>query len=225
MAYRRREVTDGVTIMNKDLYDNLQDGVDESKKELSTLGGTVEIGSEVPTKEKTVLTINPNGEEVNIYTAEEIDEMIRELGQNPSVDLSGYAKKTDIPTNEKLGNGYAVGSSEGSPPYHGVTIEGYELVKGGIVSIKFAKDVIEDSYLSINNSDYIPIYHKGTIIADNVIKSGDTATFIYDGSCYHLISVDSYKEDIVELRSDINDLRETFANIEDLLTDGNEVRY
>ena len=34
MAYSRRDVTDHVTVMNKDLYDNLQDGIDESKKEL-----------------------------------------------------------------------------------------------------------------------------------------------------------------------------------------------
>ena len=34
MAYSRRDVTDHVTIMNKDLYDNLQDGIDENKKEL-----------------------------------------------------------------------------------------------------------------------------------------------------------------------------------------------
>lgn len=32
MAYSRRTVTDGVTIMNKDLYDNLQDGINECKE-------------------------------------------------------------------------------------------------------------------------------------------------------------------------------------------------
>ena len=31
MSYSRRTVTDGVTVMNKDLYDNLQDGIDELK--------------------------------------------------------------------------------------------------------------------------------------------------------------------------------------------------
>ena len=34
MAYSRRNVTDHVTVMDKDLYDNLQDGIDENKKEL-----------------------------------------------------------------------------------------------------------------------------------------------------------------------------------------------
>ena len=37
MAYSRRTVTDGVTVMNKELYDNLQDGIDEVKKEHSAL--------------------------------------------------------------------------------------------------------------------------------------------------------------------------------------------
>ena len=32
MSYSRRTVTDGVTVMNKDLYDNLQDGIDEALK-------------------------------------------------------------------------------------------------------------------------------------------------------------------------------------------------
>ena len=34
MSYSRRTVTDGVTVMNKDLYDNLQDGIDEALKAL-----------------------------------------------------------------------------------------------------------------------------------------------------------------------------------------------
>ena len=34
MAYTRREVKNGVTVMNKDLYDNLQDGIDEVKEAL-----------------------------------------------------------------------------------------------------------------------------------------------------------------------------------------------
>ena len=34
MAYSRRDVTDHVTVTNKDLYDNLQDGIDENKKKL-----------------------------------------------------------------------------------------------------------------------------------------------------------------------------------------------
>lgn len=34
MAYSRREVEDHITVMNKDLYDNLQDGIDEAKNDI-----------------------------------------------------------------------------------------------------------------------------------------------------------------------------------------------
>lgn len=44
MSYTRREVTDGVTVMNKELYDNLQDGIDELKEAIKStvLPATVE---------------------------------------------------------------------------------------------------------------------------------------------------------------------------------------
>lgn len=39
MAYTRRNTTDGVTVMNKDLYDNLQDGIEERGVTLEMFGG------------------------------------------------------------------------------------------------------------------------------------------------------------------------------------------
>lgn len=44
-------------------------------------GGTIEITSDTPTKEKTVITIDPNSDEVNIYTADEIDSMMDDIEQ------------------------------------------------------------------------------------------------------------------------------------------------
>lgn len=40
MAYSRRQVTDGVTIMNKDLYDNLQDGIEEAKNAIESISAS-----------------------------------------------------------------------------------------------------------------------------------------------------------------------------------------
>lgn len=48
---------------------------------LNNLSGTVEVTDEDPSKTGTVLTINPGGEEINIYSAEEVDAMIEELRQ------------------------------------------------------------------------------------------------------------------------------------------------
>ena len=49
----------------------------------------VEITSGEPTKESTVMTLNPNAEEVNLYTAPEIDEMLQNL---PSGGSAGNNK-------------------------------------------------------------------------------------------------------------------------------------
>ena len=37
MAYSRKNVEDLVTIMDKELYDNLQDGIDEAKESIEKL--------------------------------------------------------------------------------------------------------------------------------------------------------------------------------------------
>lgn len=50
-----------------------------SKEDLAKFGGTVEVTSGNPSKENTVLTLNPNAEEVNIYTVEEVDALVNSL--------------------------------------------------------------------------------------------------------------------------------------------------
>ena len=50
-----------------------------TQSDVDAFGGTVEITSGEPVKEKTVLTLNPNSEEVNLYTAEEIDAKLAEI--------------------------------------------------------------------------------------------------------------------------------------------------
>lgn len=37
MAYSRRNTEDGVTIMNRELYDNLQDGIEEAKRDIANI--------------------------------------------------------------------------------------------------------------------------------------------------------------------------------------------
>ena len=58
--------------------------------DLDKFGGTVEITSGEPVKEKTVLTFDPLAEEVNVYVSEEIDEMFDRLSSEfvSSSDMS-----------------------------------------------------------------------------------------------------------------------------------------
>jgi len=94
-------------------------------------------------------------------------------------------------TNVALGQGYATCT----PPTSGVacaaTLGSYALVAGGIVVVKFSTNPVPASAtLNVNAKGAKAIYHKGAAIAAGVIKAGDTATFIYDGSQYHLLAID-----------------------------------
>ena len=57
MPYSRRDVKNGITIMDKDLYDNLQDGIEEAKKAVETSEKNVkeEFNNNLPTKVKTLV--------------------------------------------------------------------------------------------------------------------------------------------------------------------------
>lgn len=79
MAYKRIVTQDGVTVMNKDLYDNLQDGIDESKQAVQDLDDNVkEQFKEVDTKLQDSGGIKFDGERdmimiKNPFTGEWID--------------------------------------------------------------------------------------------------------------------------------------------------------
>jgi len=113
-----------------------------------------------------------------------------------------------IPTNlVGLGQGYGLCSTAKTTIAKVVTLSNYELKKNGIVSVKFTNDVPASSTLNINSEGSKAIYHKGEAIKADIILSGDTATFMYDGSVYHLIG-----NDTVHFSKDV--IAEIFNNVE-----------
>lgn len=97
----------------------------------------------------------------------------------------------DIYTPEKLGFGYGTCDTPKTELIKIVNdMLNYDLIKNGIVSIKFTNDVDFGSFLKINGKPAKNIYYQGNKIADNIIKANDIATFIYDGVYYHLLSID-----------------------------------
>ena len=77
------------------IYEDIPSKLSELENDLE-IGGTVEITNGAPTKESTVMTLNPNAEEVNLYTAEEIDTMLQNLpsgegGINLDVQIDGIS--------------------------------------------------------------------------------------------------------------------------------------
>ena len=94
-------------------------------------------------------------------------------------------------TNASLGHGYGVCSTTEATLAKACTISSYTLSTGGSVSVKFTNAVPANSTLNIRTRGAKKIFYKGAAITDGVIKAGDTATFVYDGTQYQLISIDS----------------------------------
>lgn len=105
-------------------------------------------------------------------------------------------------TNAALGQGYATCSTAASTTAKVGTLSSYKLTTGGIVSVKFTNEVPANATLNINSAGAKSIYFRGAKITADVIKAGDTATFVYS-SYYHLISIDRWQNDIVDIQEAI----------------------
>ena len=120
------------------------------------------------------------------------------LGRSYDVDTNTNTTYT----NASLGQGYSTCSTAASTTAKEAILSGYSLTTGGIVTIKFTNEVPANATLKIKTSSTSslgtakPIYYQGAAITDGVIKAGDTATFMYDGTQYQLISIDTWEDDI-----------------------------
>lgn len=117
-------------------------------------------------------------------------------------------------TNASLGQGYGTCATAAATAAKTVTLSSYTLATGGIVAVKFTYNVPAAATMNINTKGAKAIYYNNTAIAANVIQAGDIATFIYDGTQYHLISIDRWQKDIQALTDDIDDLRHTVATMD-----------
>ena len=124
----------------------------------------------------------------------------------------GYNYYTDTTyTNEKLGQGYGTCSTAAATTTKSVTLTNYVLIPGGIVSVKFTNSVPSSATMSVNNKTAKPIYYRGGAIGANIIQAGDVATFIFDGSYYHLLTVDK----VIQFSVYVTETQPTTASIND----------
>lgn len=89
-----------------------------------------------------------------------------------------------------LGQGYGTCTTAEATTAKVVSLSSYALVTGGVVAVKFTYNVPAGATMNINSKGAKAIYYRGASITANVIKAGDTATFIYNGTQYHLLTVD-----------------------------------
>ena len=93
-------------------------------------------------------------------------------------------------SNASLGQGYGTCTTAEATAAKVVTLSNYALVTGGIVAVKFTYGVPANATLNINSKGAKAIYYRGAAITAGIIEAGDVATFIYNGSQYHLLAVD-----------------------------------
>jgi hypothetical protein len=108
--------------------------------------------------------------------------------------------------NVALGHGYATCSTAAATAAKVGTLSSYALTVGGIVAVKFTNAVPANATLNINSKGAKNMFFRGAKITAGVIKAGDIATFIYDGTQYQLLSVDRWQNDVVALQNTLNGL-------------------
>ena len=99
-------------------------------------------------------------------------------------------------TNASLGNGYGVCATDADVAAKVVTLSGYSLAVGGIVAVQFTNgtDAIADGVtMNINGKGAKPVYwtHE-TPLTTHSIYPMDIAMFVYTGTAYQLINVQSH---------------------------------
>lgn len=71
-----------------------------------------------------------------------------------------------------------------------VTMSGVTINKGSVFAVRFTNPVGSEATMKVNQQTAKAIKHRNLYIATGQILGGDMATFIYDGSYYHLLAVD-----------------------------------
>ena len=102
----------------------------------------------------------------------------------------GSTKEVIGPGNSVYGHGWGTCGTAASSTIKQVSLSsGYLMSNGGIVVVQFLYDVPAGAALNVNSQGTKYIRHEGGQIKDGVIKAGDTATFMYNGTNYILLSV------------------------------------
>ena len=113
------------------------------------------------------------------------------VGVDADGNLSVNVPWTDTTyTNAKLGQGYGTCTTAEATTAKSVTLSSYALVTGGVVAVKFTNAVPANATMNINSKGAKSIYYKGSAIPAGLIKAGDVAFFMFDGTQYHLLGTD-----------------------------------
>lgn len=92
-------------------------------------------------------------------------------------------------TNLTLGQGYGTCTTAAATAAKVVTLSGYTLATGGIVTVKFTNSVPASATMNVNSTGAKNIFYKGAAIDAGIINAGDIVSFMYDGTQYQVVSL------------------------------------
>lgn len=142
------------------------------------------------------LPASSSGSLVQVVTGVKMDAK----GHVTGVVSKGLWSPNSTYSNESLGNGYGTCATEEATAAKVVTFSNYNAIKNGYVSIKFTYGLCANATLNINGKGAKSIYINGaavTATTAKMVKAGDIATFVYDGTQYQFIGTDRMEKDAV----------------------------
>lgn len=146
------------------------------------------------------LNVNSTGAKPIYYRGAALGSSLYYWGANDTVefyyngtqwDLMDVGNTNSTYANYSFGNGYATCATAEATTAKVATYQYYSLATGGIVAVKFTYAVPANATLNINSKGAKSIYYNNAAITAGVIGAGDIATFVYDGTNYVLLAVDS----------------------------------
>ena len=96
-----------------------------------------------------------------------------------------------ISSHAAWGSGYGTCTTSNLITAKTVTLSNYSLVTGGIVAVKFTYACSVNATLNINGKGAKAIHYHGSNLPAGIIAAGDLGIFMYDGTYYELLAVDS----------------------------------
>lgn len=187
-------------------YPNASESADGlmSKEVVANMGTTALIGVEDATgtvtqaTDKVSVSIETTIQDKNYITGATDEDTFTTTFAIPqaSTDKAGVMSSADKAKLDNLkpatlGQGYGTCTTGATTAAKVVTLSSYELVAGGIVSVKFDNAVGASATMNINGKGAKPIFYRGAKIVAGVINAGDVVTFIYDGSKYIYLGTDN----------------------------------
>ena len=180
----RAKIGDGTTRYNllpfsDEPLRNLIDTVDTKVDEVQVLVGDTSVSDQIEDAvDKCITGLSVSGTTIT-YTK----------GDGSTGTITTQDTDTTY-SNASLGQGYGTCDTAAATAAKVVTLSNYALATGGIVSVKFTNAVPASATMNINSKGAKAIYYKGKAIIDGIICAGEVATFVYDGTRYHLLTVD-----------------------------------